>query len=353
MIKVVYVSEGLITKEDIETRGIPDKVCEISSEITFAYTEDLAALKGCGNDMRKANLRLEKEGPNWVKHSPEFLESIRDAEIIIMHYSAAGREFFDAAKKLKLLCVMRSGVENVDMVSAKEKGIVVCASPGRASEPVADFTVTVMLALMRRIPYTNMSGTGKWTNALMGTEGMMKNSIVGLIGFGVIAQKVAKRLQGFGCRIIAYDPWVSKEITERFGVEKVDSLKQVFEDADFVSLHARLTLENHGMVDKKLLKTMKSTAYLINTARAGFVNEDDLIEALKDGTIAGAGLDVFSQEPLPEGHPFLTMENVIVTPHVAGNGGDFILRSVESPLNEIRHYINGEKYDCRMNLLIH
>ena len=103
------------------------------------------------------------------------------------------------------------------------------------------------------------------------------------------------------------------------------------------------------MVNKKLLELMKPTAYLVNTARAGLIDEKALVAALKEGKIAGAGLDVFSSEPLPEGHPFLTLENVIATPHVAGNGGDFILRSFESPLNEIRHFFKKEPYSCQMN----
>ena len=350
MTKIVFVSEGLIKKEDIEKRKIPQMLDEFKEYgVEFTYTEDHAALNGVGGNMREANLKLEKEGPNWVEYDSEFLESIKDADIIIMHYSGAGRKFFEAAKKLKLLCVMRSGVENVDMEAAKENGVVVCASPGRAAEPVADFAVTLLLALMRKLPVNNMGGSGVWKDAVMGTEGMMKNSTVSLLGFGVIAQKVALRLKGFGCNIISYDPWAKKEIAQAMGVELVDSVEELFSRADFLSVHARLTSENHGMVNKKLLELMKPTAYLVNTARAGLIDEKALVAALKEGKIAGAGLDVFSSEPLPEGHPFLTLENVIATPHVAGNGGDFILRSFESPLNEIRHFFKKEPYSCQMN----
>lgn len=350
MTKIVFVSEGFITKQDIEERKIPQMFEEFKEYgYEFSFTEDLAAVNGVGGNMREANLRLEKEGPNWVEYAPEFLDSIKDADIIIMHYSGAGKKFFEAAKNLKLLCVMRSGVENVDMEAAKEHAVTVCASPGRAAEPVADFAVTLMLALMRRLPRTNMGGTGKWKEAVMGTEGMMKNSTVSLLGFGAIAQKVALRLKGFGCHIISYDPWANKEIAEDMGVELVDTIEELFERADFLSVHARLTEDNHGLIDERLLGIMKPTAYLINTARAGLIDEDALINALQNHVIAGAGIDVFSSEPLPEGHPFLTLGNIITTPHVAGSGGDFIIRSIESPINEIRHYFKGEAYSFKMN----
>ncbi len=350
MTKIVFVSEGLITKRDLEERKIPQMFDEFSEYgVEYEFTEDLAALNGAGGNMREANLRLEKEGPDWVEQTPEFLDSIKDADIIIMHYSGAGRKFFEAAKNLKLLCVMRSGVENVNMEAANEHGVVVCASPGRAAEPVADFAVTLMLALMRRLPANDMGGSGKWKDSVMGLEGMMKNSTVSLLGFGAIAQKVALRLKGFGCDIISYDPWGNKEKAEEMGIELVGNIEELFKRADFLSVHARLTDQNHGMINKELLSLMKPTAYLVNTARAGLVDEEALIEAIKNNVIAGAGLDVFSSEPLPENHPFLTMDHVIATPHVAGNGGDFILRSIESPINEIRHYFKGEPYNFKMN----
>ncbi len=350
MTKIVFVSEGLITRQDLETREIPQMFNEFSEYgVQFQFTEDLAALNGAGGNMREANLRLEKEGPDWVKQTPEFLASIADADIIIIHYSGAGKAFFEAAKNLKLLCVMRSGVENVDMEAARQHGVVVCASPGRAAEPVADFTVTLMLALMRRLISNNMAGSGKWKDAVMGVEGMMKGAVVGLLGFGNIAQKVALRLKGFGCTILTYDPWGSRETARKMGVHMVDSIEELFRSSDYLSLHARLTDDNHGMVNEKLLSLMKPSAYLINTARAGLIDEEALIGALTEKRIAGAAIDVFSCEPLPDGHPFLTLDNIIATPHVAGNGGDFILRSIESPVNEIRHYFKKEPYSYQMN----
>lgn len=144
-------------------------------------------------------------------------------------------------------------------------------------------------------------------------------------------------MKGFGCTIISYDPWANKAKADEMGVELVDTLDELFQRADFLSLHARLTDENHGLVSEKYLKMMKPTAYLVNTARAGLIDEEALIKALEEHTIGGAGIDVFSSEPLPEGHPFMNLDNIIATPHVAGNGGDWILRSIESPLHEIAH----------------
>ena len=349
MTKITFVSEGFITKEDIEARKIPEMFEEFKEYgYEFKFVEDLGAVTTVGGNMRESNLKLEKEGPNWVQHDPAFLESIADADIIIMHYSGASRAFFEAAKNLKLLCVMRSGVENVDLEAAKEHGVMVTFSPGRAAEPVADMAVTLMLVQMRLLFRNNMGGKGVWKEgAPMGSEGMMKNSTVSLLGFGAIAQKVALRLKGFGCNIISYDPWANKAKAEEMGVELVETIEELFERADFLSIHARLTADNHGLVGKDLLARMKPTAYLVNTARAGLIDEDALIEALQNKTIGGAGLDVFQNEPLPDGHPFLTLDNVVATPHVAGNGGDWILRSIDSPFQEIRHYFKGEDYSFK------
>lgn len=350
MKKILYVSEGFITKKDLEDRKIPEMIAEFEKyDAKMDFAEDLGALKGVGGNMRQANLKLEKEGPNWVEHSTEFLDALKDAEIIIIHYSAAGKAFFEAAKNLKLLCVMRSGVENVDMEAANSHGVTVCASPGRAAEPVADFTLTLILCLMRRMGYSMMTGTGKWKKVEMGLEGMMKTSTVGLLGFGVIAQMVAKRLKGFGCDIITFDPWIREGAAEEYGVEVVENIEDLFKKSDYLSVHARLTDQNQGLINKELLSMMKPSAYIVNTARAGLVDEDALIEALENNVIAGAGLDVFQKEPLRDGHPFLTLDNVISTPHMAGNGGDFILRSIESPINEIRRYFTGEAFQFKMN----
>lgn len=356
--KIVYVSEGFITKKQLEDRSIPEMFGKLG-DVEYSFTEDTAARDGClaacGGDaqeaMRMANQRLEKEGPNWVRQTPEFLQSIQDADVIVIHYSGAGKQFFEAAKNLKLLCVMRSGVENVDIGEAKKRGIIVTAAAARAADPVADMAVLLMLALMRKLPRDNMAGTGKWKSTPM-DEGMMKNSVVGLFGFGNIAQRVAARCTGFGAKFLAYDPWANPEKIQEYGVEQVDSIEELFRRSDFISVHARYNKPgepncNYHVIDEKLLREMKPTAYFVNTARAGLVDYDALTRILQEKAIAGAGLDVFDPEPLPDNHPLLLLDNVIVTPHVAGNGGDFILRSIESPLHEIRHYLTDQKFECR------
>jgi D-3-phosphoglycerate dehydrogenase len=163
----------------------------------------------------------------------------------------------------------------------------------------------------------------------------------GLVGFGLIAQGVAKRLQGFGTKVIAYDPFTPDEIFQQMGVTRVD-LDTLFEQSDIVSIHARLSDETRGLIGEAELAKIKPTALFINTARAGLVDEEALIRAVKEGRLAGVGLDVYAEEPFPEDFPLLSMDNATLTPHSAGSFSGAMQLSLSMIINTFRKFLNGE-----------
>lgn len=348
MRKVLILNDGTVPKEDFLKEDAFEKMkAVLPPDFEIAFIDDFATTRTLNK--QEAHMRLEKEGPEWVEPEQAVLDALADAEIAVIHYSAAGKRFFEAAPKLKLLCVMRSGVENVNMEAAREHNVVVSRAPGRASEPVSDFTVTLMLAINRHIESASIV---RHQNAWPMTKArgkMLCNSVVGLVGFGVIGAKVAKKLSGFGTKVIAYDPYCKPEVAAQYGVELIPSLDDVLKRSDFVSLHARYAEGTKGMIGKHELSMMKPDAYLVNTARAGLVDEQALVEALQNKTIAGAAMDVYWEEPLQDDHPLYSLDNVLLTPHMAGAAGSVLARSLPYPLQAMEDYSNGAEISYRVS----
>jgi D-3-phosphoglycerate dehydrogenase len=228
-------------------------------------------------------------------------------------YNAA---VFEASPKLKVVSRCGVGTDSVDMAAATTAGIIATNTPGAMAEGVADYTFGLMLAVCRSIPAANeMMRSGAW-GELPGASVFQKT--LGLVGVGRIGQSVAQRASGFCMRVIAYDPILASSGTVPTGIEFVD-LDTLLAQSDFISLHAPATAETVGMINAKTLAKMKPTAYLINTARGALINDEDLIAALDAGTIAGAALDVYAQEPLPADHPLRGAKRCILSPHNAFN----------------------------------
>lgn len=349
MKKFIVVADGMLKPEELDApqyHTLFDQLLPYDVETKVVYDDSLVKSLQPGETFSKAMLRVEKEGPEWVEQSESFLKEIEDASFVMVNFSAVGTKMLDRAKKLELLSVCRSGTENANISAASERNIIVCNAPGRVAGPVADFAVTMMLALNRKLEILNMTHNGRtWPTTeelLNGGCMLMKDAVVGLVGYGRIGHMVIERLKGFGCtKFLAYDPYANKEHAAADGVELV-SLEQVMSESDFVTIHARLTPETENLVGRKELALMKPTAFLINTARAGLLDEQALIDALQNKQIRGAGLDVYRTEPLNEDSPLLQMENVILTPHAAGAAGDPMLASCEIVVQELLRYCKGE-----------
>ncbi|MGQ9570931.1 MAG: phosphoglycerate dehydrogenase [Thermodesulfovibrionales bacterium] len=234
--------------------------------------------------------------------------------LIVRSATKVTSKIIDAASNLKVIGRAGSGLDNVDITAATRKGIVVMNAPGGNTITTAEHTMALMFALARQIPQATASmKQGKWEKKkFMGVE--LFNKTLGIIGIGNIGSQVAKRAQAFAMNVISCDPFLSEEKAKAMGVEKV-SLEELFKRSDFITIHTPITSETRNLINKETIKKMKDGVRIINCARGGIINEKDLYDAIVEGKVAGAALDVFEKEP-PEDNPLITLDNVITTPHL-------------------------------------
>ncbi len=227
-------------------------------------------------------------------------------------------DLLKAAKRLKIVVRAGVGVDNIDIPAATELGILVANAPLGNVVAAAEHTIGLLFALARHIPQAHMAmQSGLWDRKkFMGVE--VRNKVLGSLGLGRVASEVARRAQGLGMKVVAYDPYVPPEYAERLNVELVP-LEEVFRRADFLTLHMPLTPETRGLVNAERLALLKRSAYLINCARGGIVDTAALVDALQSGRLAGAALDVYEQEPLPADSALRGLPNLVLTPHLGGS----------------------------------
>ncbi len=257
------------------------------------------------------------------------------------------RDIIEKAEKLKVIGRAGIGVDNIDVEAASERGIYVVNSPTGSTRSVAELTFALMFALARHIHRADATmRQGIWAKKkLKGIELMGKT--LGLIGSGNIAREVAKMANCLGMKVLVYSPHCTKEKAERMGAE-LKSLEDVFKEADFVSLHIPKTEETYHMINEQLLSLMKPTAYLINVARGGVVDEEALYRALKEGKISGAALDVYENEP-PEKSPLFELENVVFTPHIGAATKEGQIRAGVICAEQILKVLDGKEPDYWVN----
>lgn len=239
---------------------------------------------------------------------------VADADGIICGYRQVGRDIFEAAPNLKVVVRYGIGFDNIDWQTATEFDIVVCNITDYCINEVATHAMSLLLALNRKVvAHNNAARAGE--RVPLGPSGPLYGESLGLVAFGHIAQQAAIRAQAFGLNVIAYDPFADHAAAEAAGV-RLTSLEEVMQ-ADYVSVHPPMSPETRGMIGAEQLALMRPHAYLITTCRGGVVNEQALYDALKNGQIAGAGVDVWDPEPVHKDHPLLEFDNVIATPHSA------------------------------------
>jgi D-3-phosphoglycerate dehydrogenase len=266
---------------------------------------------------------------------------VADVEGIILRTNLkVTREIMEAAPKLKIISRTGVGVDNVDVNAATEKGIIVCYTPGVNANSVAEQTVALIVGVAKQLKLMDKSvreGNWKIRNAALAMD--VDGKTLGLVGVGRIGSLVAQKCRlAFNMRVIAYDPYVQ----QLAGVEMCSSLEQVVKQADFVSLHVPYTQEIHHLVDASLLSLMKPDAVLINTSRGSLVDETALVDVLKKKAIAGAGLDVFEQEPPAKDNPLFAFDNVITTPHSAALSRECELKVALVAAQAIVDYVEGK-----------
>ncbi|MDW8070209.1 MAG: phosphoglycerate dehydrogenase [Anaerolineae bacterium] len=251
-----------------------------------------------------------------IHTSQELQELLPGCHGFIAGLDEIDRAAIEAATELKVIARYGVGVDNVDLAAARERGIVVTNTPGANAGAVAELTIGLMLALARSIPQANAALRAGTATRVEGFS--LEGKTVGLLGLGAIGKQVARRLQAFGCTVLAYDPVPDRSFAERYGV-MLCSQDEVVARSDFLSLHLPALPETYGMVNATFLAQMKPGAFLINTARGELIDEAALLEALRSGHLRGAALDVFATEPPPPDHPLLALPQVIATPHIGAH----------------------------------
>jgi D-3-phosphoglycerate dehydrogenase len=246
------------------------------------------------------------------------------ADAVIVRNVPIDADLMDACPRLKVISKHGAGVDNIDIPAATARGIVVANVPGGNANAVAEGTVALMLAALRRVPEVHgLVASGRYSARWELHFEQLWERTLGLVGIGNIGARVARICaQGFKMRVVAYDPALSEaEIRER-GAEKIGDLKSLLEVSDVVSLHVPMTASNFHLIGVEALRSMKPTAILVNTARGPLVDEIALVEALNNRRIAGAGLDVFEVEPPLPNSPILRAPNLVLSPHTAGSTVD-------------------------------
>ncbi|WP_448591245.1 D-isomer specific 2-hydroxyacid dehydrogenase family protein [Thermoflexus hugenholtzii] len=272
-------------------------------------------------------------------------EALRGFPILIASVTPRfGPEFFAHKDETWLIARHGIGVDNIHLPSATAHGVLVTrVTPWMEREAVAELTVGLLLALLRRIPEAAAAvREGRWMEraAFVGWE--LHGKTVGLIGFGNIGSRVGEILaQGFRARVLAYDPNVPPEAIRAAGAEPAD-LETLLREADILSLHAALTEENIHMLSGEAFAKMKPGVILVNTARGELIDEAALIAALEEGRVAGAALDVMTEEPIPADHPLLRFPNVLIVPHIAAYTRETLRRMGEKVVSDVERVLRGE-----------
>jgi D-3-phosphoglycerate dehydrogenase len=252
----------------------------------------------------------------------ETIEAIKGADVIINIGVPMPREVVEEIDTAQAIVSIGHGFDRIDHIAATEQRVMVVNSAGFCTEEVSNHTIMLLLACAKKLANLNSHAKdGKWgpeTRFQLGDMPPIDEETLGLIGLGNIARATARKAQVFGLEVIAYDAYVQPWIAKEYRVRLVPSLEELARSSDFVSMHVPLNDETRHMVGESFFKAMKPTAYFINTCRGPTVDEQALIGALRNGELAGAGLDVFEKEPTPLDNPLLKMDNVTVTPHSAG-----------------------------------
>ncbi|RXZ01741.1 C-terminal binding protein [Fictibacillus sp. S7] len=247
----------------------------------------------------------------------EVIEACRDADALINQYAPLGSTVIEQLEKCRVITRYGVGVNTIDLEAATGKGICVANVPDYCMDEVSDHALSLLLSARRKIVKANEQvKSGNWDFKVTQPIHRLRGQVLGLVGYGKIPQSLAEKVQPLGLKVVAFDPYYPAAEAEKKGVQLV-SLEELCRVSDIISVHAPLTEGTKGMINASLFSQMKNDALLINTSRGPVVDEKALIEALETGEIGGAALDVIEEEPISENHPFLSMDNVILTPHVA------------------------------------
>ena len=280
-----------------------------------------------------------------VTSDGEAIEAMAGADVVINAGVELSREVIEETDGVQAILVGSHGFNHIDHEAATDEGIMVVNAAGFCTEEVSNHAILLLMSCAKKLTQlNNLVKAGKWgaetRNAIM-PMAQIYDQTLGLVAFGNIARAVARKAQAFGMDVIAYDPYCPPWIAREYRVRLVGSLEELAAESDFVSVHTPLNNQTRGLLGADFFRAMKPSAYFVNTCRGPVVDEAALIAALQDGEIAGAGLDVFEEEPTYPENPLLKMDNVVVTPHSAGSSNMSRIRSGVQVGQETSRLING------------
>ncbi len=289
-------------------------------------------------DLKRFNCRTEEE----------VILNCADADALLVTYAPITRKAIHALKKCRVISVYAIGWDMVDVETASEAGIPVTHVPGYCVEEVCDHAMALLLTAARKIlPLHQSVHDGQWKWQVAKPIYRLRGKTLGLIGFGKIPRAVAVRATSFGLRVIAFDPYVTAADCAQAGVTKAE-LEDLLREADFVSIHAPLTSETKGLMNRDRFRLMKRTALIIHTSRGPVIEEKALVQALQEGWIAGAALDVLDTEP-PQRNPFLHMDNVILTPHAGFYSEEAVAELRATAAMDVKRVLTGQRPNHLVN----
>ncbi|MGE5485903.1 MAG: hydroxyacid dehydrogenase [Ignavibacteriales bacterium] len=268
----------------------------------------------------------------------------RDAEALVVRLTKVRKSLIDALPALRVIGRNGVGVDEVDVEAASARGIMVINTPGTNSNSVAEYVISAFMSLYKRLPALDdhtRRGDWKARDQIKGFE--VEGRTIGIVGMGRIGSLLARKCRlGLGMNVVAYDPLVSPDAIREAGATPCEDLDSILAQSDVVSLHLPLTPETRGLFDSGRLRRMKREAVLVNASRGGIVDERGLAEALRDGAIAGAAVDVFDNEPPARDNPLWGAPNLLVTPHIGGMTEDAARRTAETMAADVIRALNGE-----------
>ena len=273
----------------------------------------------------------------------DIIKSAEYADAILVTYAKLNENILRSLKNCKAIGRFGIGVDNIDLKVAGELGISVNYVPDYCLDEVSDQAMAMIISMARKIPQSNkLVQSGRWEMPAVVPMYRLRGKTVGLIGFGNIPRLMTPKAQAFGFKVIAADPYAPKELFEKFNVESV-TMDELYERSDYISVHAPLLPETKGLVNREAFIKMKKTAIIVNTARGPLIDEKDLIEALDNKEIGGAGLDVVETEPLPEDSALIGRDNVILAPHTAFYSVEALEELQTKAASDVARVLNGEE----------
>ena len=299
---------------------------------------------------------LDQEDTVYVAHDANpanYTEEMKDADALIVRAAPAkivNRQVMEAAPNLKVIGRTGVGYDSVDVEAATELGIPVVITPGANNRAVAEHSLTMMLALSKNLVEAQVeTAKGNWAIRDAHKQFELHGKKAGIIGLGRIGRDTASLCTAIGMKVAGYDPFLTKEQIEELGYEYYGDYEELLKDCDVISIHVPLTKDTENMIAAKQLKEMKNTAIIVNCSRGGIVNETDLIEALNNGEIAGAGLDVFVGEELHPGNPLLDAKNLIFSPHSAAQTREAVINMATMCVEGCKAVCEGKKWKLVAN----